>query len=232
MKAILISGSYKGLSIPKEAIKFIEKNIKDNKVISFIASDFEDNEGTKKFVDKLVNLFKEHSVNFEKVHVIDSSKTQYEMHLNLEESNLVFLLGGDTLKQIKYIEKYSLKELIKKEDKIILGISAGAINLSSKVVLAKDELDNIPELSIYEGIGISNINIEPHCDFKNKKHFLELEEASMYSPILLMNDDCFIIIEDDKYKYYGSYIILDKKMLFYKNKKFSLDKFLKQINYK
>lgn len=232
MKTILISGSYKGLNLPKEIIEFIKKNIKDQKIISFIASDFEDNEGTKKFVDELVNLFEEHSVNFEKVHVIDSSKTQYEMHLNLEESNLIFLLGGDTLKQIKYIEKYSLKGLIKQENKIILGISAGAINLSSKVVLAKDELDNIPELSIYEGIGISNINIEPHCDFKNKKHFLELEEASMYSPILLMNDDCFIIIEDDKYKYYGSYIILDKKMLFYKNKKFSLDKFLKQINYK
>ena len=27
MKAILISGSYKGLSIPKEAIEFIEKNL-------------------------------------------------------------------------------------------------------------------------------------------------------------------------------------------------------------
>ena len=81
MKAILISGSYKGLSIPKEAIKFIEKNIKDNKVISFIASDFEDNEGTKKFVNKLVNLFKEQSIIFEKIHIIDSLKTKEEMHL-------------------------------------------------------------------------------------------------------------------------------------------------------
>ena len=132
MKTILISGSYKGLNLPKEIIEFIKKNIKDQKIISFIASDFEDNEGTKKFVDELVNLFEEHSVNFEKVHVIDSSKTQYEMHLNLEESNLIFLLGGDTLKQIKYIEKYSLKGLIKQENKIILGISAGAINLFSQ----------------------------------------------------------------------------------------------------
>lgn len=231
MKAILISGSYKGISIPKEAIEFIEKNLDNNKVISFIASDFEDNEGTKKFVDKLIKLFKEYSMIFDEIHIIDSLKTKTEMHSNLEDSNLIFLLGGDTLKQIKYIEKYSLKELIKKEDKIILGISAGAINLSSKVILAKDESDNIPALSIYEGIGISNINIEPHCDFKNKKHFLELEEASLYSPILLMNDDCFIIIEDENYNYYGSYIILDKKELFFKNKKYTLDKFLMEINY-
>lgn len=231
MRAVLISGSYKGLSIPKEIIQFINKYIKSNKVISFIASDFEDYEGNKKFVNKLVDLFKEQSITFKKVYIIDSLKTKPETHSNLKESNLVFLLGGDTLKQIEYINKFSLKELIKKEDKIVLGISAGAINLGTKVVLAKDESDNIPELSMYEGIGVTNINVEPHCEFRNQKHFKELEEASLYSPILLMNDDCFIIVENDKYSYYGSYIILDKKNTYFNNKECTLEDFLSEIKY-
>ncbi|MBQ3021054.1 MAG: Type 1 glutamine amidotransferase-like domain-containing protein [Bacilli bacterium] len=231
MKAVLISGSFKGLSIPKEVVEFINKHVKFKKCITFIASDFEDYEGNKKFTNKLVNLFEEQSIIFEKVNIIDCLKTKEEMHSNLIESNLVFLLGGDTLKQIEFINKFSLKELLKKEDKIILGISAGAINLAKNVVLAKDESDNIPELSMYEGIGITDINIEPHCDFRNQKHFKELEEASLYSSILLMNDDCFIIIEDDKYNYYGSYIILNKKNIYFNNKKCTLEDFLVEINY-
>lgn len=231
MKAVLISGSYKGLSIPKEVVKFINKHIKQKKCISFIASDFKDYEGNKKFANKLVNLFEDQSIIFEKVNIIDCLKTKEEMHSNLIESNIVFLLGGDTLKQIDFINKFYLKELIKKEDKMVLGISAGAINLAKNVVLAKDESDNIPELSIYEGIGITEINIEPHCEFRNKKHFEELEEASLYSKILLMNDDCFIIIEDNKYNYYGSYIILDKKNIYFNNKKTTIEEFLSEINY-
>lgn len=231
MKAVLISGSYKGISISNDIINFINKHIKNKKIISFIASDFEDHEGNKKFTNKLLNSFEEQFVTFEHTHIIDCLKTKEEMYSNLKESNIIFLLGGDTLKQIEYINKFSLKEQIKKENKIILGISAGAINLGTNIVLAKDESDNINELSMYEGIGISNINVEPHCDFKNEKHIEELEEASLYSPILLMNDDCFITIEDDKYNYYGSYIILDKKKMYFKNKECLLEDFLSEINY-
>lgn len=231
MKAVLISGSYKEIKIEKEIIEFIKINIKNEKIISFIASDFEDYEFNKKFVNKLINLFEQQSLFFEKVHIIDSIKSKSEMIMNLKESNTIFLLGGDTLKQIDSINDFSLKKYIKKNDKIILGISAGAINLAKRVVLAKDEEDNIPQLSIYEGLGITDINIEPHCDFRNKKHFSELEEASLYSPIIVMNDDCFIIYNNGQYRYFGSYIILDKKNIFYNNKKCSLDYFLEEINY-
>lgn len=231
MKAVLISGSYKEIRIEQEIVNFIKKYSTKEKNISFIASDFEDYEFNKKFVDKLVNAFKQKSLLFDKINIIDLQKNQTDMISSLKESNLIFLLGGDTLKQIDYINKFSLTKIINDDKKIILGISAGAINLSNEVVLAKDEDDNIPELSIYRGIGISNINIEPHCDFNNKKHIIEIEEASLYSPIILMNEDCFIIIDDDKYQYFGSYIIMDKKELFYKNQKCTLEFFLKEINY-
>lgn len=231
MKAVLIGGSYKEIEIAKEIVEFIKINQTTEKIISFIAADFEDFDANKNFSNKLINLFEQQSLFFEKIHIIDSLKSKSEMISNLKESNIIFLLGGDTLKQIDYINKFSLKKYIKMNDKIIIGISAGAINLSDRVVLAKDEDDNIPKLSIYDGLGITNINIEPHCDFKNAKHFVELEEASLYSPIILMNEDCFIIVNDDEYKYFGSYVILDKKNLFYNNKKCTLSFFLKEIDY-
>ena len=173
----------------------------------------------------------EFNKKLKKIYIIDSRKTKEEMVCDLKKSNIIFLLGGDTLKQINFINKYDLKDHINRDDAIIMGISAGAINLAKKVILAKDEQDNIPELSIYDGIGVTDINIEPHCDFNNKKHWKELKEASLYSKIVVMHDDCFIIIEDDKCNYYGSYLILNKKEITYKNNKTTLQEFIKDINY-
>lgn len=231
MKAVLISGSFKEMKIERKIAEFISSNIKKNKIISFVSSDFEDYEFNDKFSKKLVDSFENNNLNLKKIYIIDSRKTKEEMVCDLKKSNIIFLLGGDTLKQINFINRYDLKDRINRDDAIIMGISAGAINLAKKVVLAKDEDDNIPELSIYSGIGVTDINIEPHCDFNNKKHWKELEEASLYSKIVVMHDDCFIIIEDNKCNYYGSYLILNKKEITYKNNKTTLQEFIKDINY-
>ena len=148
---------------------------------------------------------------------------------NIKDSNIIFLLGGDTLKQIKSIKYYSLIKYIKNETKIIVGISSGAINMAERVVLAKDIEDNIPNLSIYKGIGITNINIEPHCDFNNKIHWKDLEEASLYTNLIIMHDDSYIIIDGNIIKYYGHYIEMKNKNISYNNQVIQLEEFLKNI---
>ena len=84
---------------------------------------------------------------------------------------------------------------------------------------------------LYKGIGITDINIEPHCDFRNKEHWKDLEEASKYSNIIVMHDDCYIIVENDTPSYYGSYIKMINSSIYYKNNKCTLEEFLRGINY-
>ena len=149
------------------------------------------------------------------------------MKENINESSIIFMLGGDTLEQIKNINSYELKENII-NNKIVIGISAGSINMAKKVVLAADPDDNIEKLSIYEGLGITNINIEPHCDFFNKIHWKDLEIASSINEIVVMNDDAYIIA-DEKITYYGKYIILKDKKIYYNNELITLKYFVENI---
>ena len=121
-----------------------------------------------------------------------------------------------------------IKPLSSLNNKIVIGMSAGAINMAKKVVLAKDPDDNILELSIYEGLGLTDINIEPHCDFSNKEHWKELEKASEINEIVVMNDDAYIICDDD-ISYYGTYLILKNKEIFVDNKKVSLEYFIEDV---
>ena len=231
MKAILMSGSYRKIEIPQNIIYFINDNLLGKKNISFIAANFDEREINDKFVNKLINAFEGRNLKFENYYVIDSRYSKEEMINNIKKSNIIFLLGGDTLKQIKAINDYDLKNVIYDNSKVIIGISAGAINMAKKVVLAKDIEDNIPNLSIYEGLGLTNINIEPHCDFRNKRHWEDLEEASIHTDLVVMNEDAYIIINDENIKYYGNFLILKNGKIFYKDKECMLEEFLKAINY-
>lgn len=231
MKAILISGSFKKLEIPQEVIKFIKKNTKENNNITYIADNFDKYENNDKFVLKLNKAFEEKEYKFNNINIIDSRKTKEEMIKNIKLSNIIFILGGNTLKQIKNINDYNLKEYICNDNKIVIGISAGAINMAKKVVLAKDINDDIPELSLYDGVGLVDINIEPHCDFEDEEHWENLKEASFINEILIMHDDAYIIIDNDKEEYYGTYCKLNKGIVYYKDKKTTKEQFLKEINY-
>lgn len=231
MKAVLISGSFRKNEIPQDVINFINNNLLKEKNIAFIASTFKEYDRNDSFVDKLLSAFEEKQLLFKNSYIIDSRCSKEEMINNIKKSNIIFLLGGDTLKQIKSIKHYGLKKYINDYNKIVIGISAGAINMAKKVVLARDLEDNIPELSIYKGLGITNINIEPHCEFNNKTHWKDLIETSMYTDLVVMHDDSYIILDEDNITYYGHYIVLKKGKIYYNEDECILDEFLKVIEY-
>lgn len=64
--------------------------------------------------------------------------------------------------------KNDLKPIIKTFKKVVIGISAGAINLSNISLCSKDEEDGVEKTITYEGIGRINYTIEPHFDIDNK----------------------------------------------------------------
>lgn len=55
--------------------------------------------------------------------------------------------------------------------------------MAKKVVLAKDVDDNIPEISIYNGIGLVGINVEPHLDSASEEYMNQIYEASQHTAI-------------------------------------------------
>lgn len=135
-------------------------------------------------------MFNEHGIDFNEVKVIDSRITEYEAAL-INDAAIVFISGGDTLKLIRYLKDYNLVALLRVRDGITIGMSAGVINMAERVVLPQDLNDNIPELSIYEGIGLVQINIEPHINYMTDEHMVDIQEAREVAPIIGLSDDSF-----------------------------------------
>ncbi len=76
------------------------------------------------------------------------------------EADVIWLSGGDTPTQFCYLKKYGLDAVIKKHDGVIIGMSAGSINL------AKTSICTLPcehsRQEIYNGLGCVDISVEPH----------------------------------------------------------------------
>lgn len=200
--SFLTSGFPNGFT--EDFIKCIKDYYYNKGVIIFIASDFGQHSKTDKYIDIFLNMFESKGILFRESYVIDDRVTSKEAIHYIEKSDIVWILGGDTLKQIRNIKEYNLIPVLQNRKGITIGMSAGSINMAKKVVISKDVNDNIPELSIYSGIGLVDINVEPHLDSASEDHMKEIYEASHHSIIYGIYDNSFIKIVDECIEVYGT----------------------------
>lgn len=186
-------------------IQCIKEYYNKNGSFVFIASDFEKHSKTDKYVNVFLNMFGNSGIAFNEVHIIDDRTSKEKALHYIESAGIIWISGGDTLKQIAYLREYNLIPALQSRDGITIGMSAGSINMAKRVVLAKDVNDNIPELSIYDGIGLVDINIEPHLDSASEDHIRDIYEVSQHTAIYGIYDNTFIKIVNGTMDIYGTY---------------------------
>lgn len=200
MTNILFSGLDKENGFNDMQSECLIKNIKDNSVITYIASNFDDIVKSKKYSSAMMRLFEAIGIKFKKVNLVDSSVSINDAKEMLNSSNIVFLMGGSPYLQMKGINKYGLKDKIKTID-LVIGVSAGSMNQSKRVVYEDEDFDM--KLYDYEGLGLVDFNIYPHLDFNNIELLKESFRISEIIPIICLPDDSFIRVIDSKIEYYG-----------------------------
>lgn len=199
--SILTSGFPNGFT--DDFVKCVKEHYFNNGSFLFIASDFLSHSKTDRYSDVILNMFRDKGIVFTESQVIDYRITNEKAVRCIEETDVIWLSGGDTLKQIAYLKEYNLIPFLQRREGLTIGMSAGSINMAKRVVLAKDINDNIPELAIYDGIGLVDINIEPHLNSANEEHIEEIHEASQIAVIYGIYDNSFIKIVNDKMEIFG-----------------------------
>lgn len=201
--SILTSGFPNGFT--NDFIQCVKEYYDYNGSLVLIASDFTGHSKTDRHLDTFLSMFSNNSILFNEVHVIDDRVTKEKAVEYIETADVVWIAGGDTLKQIAYLKRYNLIPVLQRREGITIGMSAGSINMAKRVVLAKDIEDNIPELVIYDGVGLVDINVEPHLDSASEEHMKDVYEASQYTTIYGIYDNTFIKIVNDTMEIYGEY---------------------------
>lgn len=206
----LFSGIDKEKGFNSEQKKYLKKDIKNNSNITFIASAFDEYDKNKLFKEKIISFFSDIEIKFNNSNLIDNSISKETAKKILIDSDIVFLMGGDTKKQMESINEYNLINYIKSVP-MIIGVSAGSINQTKNVVFL-DEYEN-NKIVKYSGLGLIDINMYPHLDFTNVSYLKEIFLVSNYVPLIALPNESFIRIENSKIEYVGEhYFIKDNNI--------------------
>ena len=181
--------------------KYLSKDLKKCKNILFVPGDY-DKEKYTIYKEKMISWFENIDILFEENHLasLDDKLKCYDV---------IFLMGGNPINQIEIINKIKLKNIINKA-KVVIGVSAGAINLSKEAIYYNDYSEKI---EMYDGIGLTNINVYPHFDISNKDFVEEVKMVSRLKSLIALPNNSFIKIDDKQIEFVGESFKVDKESI-------------------
>lgn len=191
--------------------KYIKEDIKNNMSITFIASLFDEYERNTTQVKEIVNVFKNIDINFKEVHLIDNRVSKEDAYKYIEKTDIVYLMGGSPELEMKSIIEYNLFNILRNRNGITIGISAGAMNQTDRVIY-KDDFKNY-ELVDYQGLGFIDLNIYSHFDIDNKEYMDEVFEVSKYARIVGLPNESFIRIKDNDIDFVGKHYFIENGVM-------------------
>lgn len=205
----LFSGIDKEKGFNKEQSIYLKEDIKSNKNIVFISSNFTNYEKNYIYYQKLIEHFNNIDITFNNTYLIDNRIDKKLAKEYINNSDIIFLMGGDTKLQMNSLIEYELLDTLKQYNNIIIGVSAGAMNQVKRVVYKNDYNNCLIE--DYQGLGYFDINIYPHLDMNDLDYLKEILEVSTYTKTIALPNNSFVRIKDNIPTTIGEYYIIEGK---------------------
>jgi len=195
----------------------IKKHILKSESIVIISNDPNDYERNDEVSSVLLDSFKLSGMQFKTVTVLDNRTKKHAKEI-VKNADLIILLGGEIISQIKFFNKIKLGKLFKKHSGLVIGISAGAMNLCKDVYNFPEEESEFDQPRWVKGIGVFDSPYIPHFDGRRKKYQNSDDEFDVVKDYILpassgkefigQPNDSYILINDGKAQYYGTHYLI------------------------
>lgn len=152
----------------------------------------------------MYGMFLEYGMDFGERHVIDSRTEADQAAKWTREASCVFLMGGHPGQQRGLLREKGLEQAVRGCAGMVLGVSAGAINMAARSLDTKES--PVP----YEGLGLAGITVKPHFSPEDRQVLSSLLEISAELPICAMEDESAIFVSGDRASHVGRIHWVDK----------------------
>lgn len=148
----------KGFS--EKLVNVLQEDITDRKSLVMISAESSDYKDEQVNIDDVFERtwFNQANIFFDEYHLIDHRTKKEDAQRLIQNASVVFLCGGYPQYQKRLLTEYELSDLIKKSNAVVMGTSAGGMNMSDEYV---------DECTIYEGMALNNFSFEAHFDHDN-----------------------------------------------------------------
>lgn len=137
----------------------------------------------------MVDYFKE--LGAKGVRFVEPTLPYTEMVKLVEESDLIYLPGGDPKLLIELMRNTGAAHLLRTYDKVIVGNSAGAVALAQEYVLLAEEGYNT--FIISSGLGLMDFGVAVHYE---PSMDAQLENLSTSRNIIAIPEGCALLYSD------------------------------------
>lgn len=199
----------------------LKSMLDDTRGILYVPSDATNKDKIEEYSKILFDALRLSGIVFDNYYVVDDNSSVEEVRDKVLESDLVFLSGGDTLMQMQYFEEIKLRDILSNYEGVIVGQSAGAINLAEDVYNSPESEEDLKRSSYFKGLGKTNINIEPHFvldtsnfDSDEMLHRNAMLEESKNRDLYAIPDVSHIFDNGVEQKVYGEcYLLRDGEIM-------------------
>ena len=186
IKYIQISGFIENEGFYSTAGKVLQKAIVNQEKCVFIASKTEEFRANDERMQCISGWFRALNIEFKQIAVMDERLTKQEVMNEIVSASCIYLMGGNTKRQFEFIHQYELAEALKNFEGVVVGLSAGAINMAK--------------------LGLVDSYVIPHFGNYNKE-YLEAEiMPRTYERIIYGLHDDGVIAHSDNNTFYAGEI--------------------------
>lgn len=172
-----------------------------NPRVLFVASNPEDHAGTCRFGADVFCAFAEADITFSKYTVLDGTNAVSAKKL-VHSSDFIIFAGGHVPTQNAFLNGIRMRQLLQDFDGVVMGISAGSMNLADTVYVQPEEPgESSPDFRRFApGLGLTRFQILPHYQ-KVKDNILD--GLRLYEDITFADSmgNSFIVLPDGSYIY-------------------------------
>ena len=172
-----------------------------NPRVLFVASNPEDHAGTCQFGADVFCAFAEAGITFSKYTVLDGTNAVSAKKL-VHSSDFIIFAGGHVPTQNAFLNAIRMRQLLRDFDGVVMGISAGSMNLADTVYVQPEEPgESSPDFRRFApGLGLTRFQILPHYQ-KVKDNILD--GLRLYEDITFADSmgHSFIVLPDGSYIY-------------------------------
>lgn len=195
----------------------IKRYLANNNSILFIAANYQDAKKVDDYSKLLFDALNLSGITFLNYQTLDE-RNKFEAQKLVKNADFIFLSGGDTFFQHQFFEEIGLKDLLKDYDGILMGQSAGALNMATSVFNSPEDMED-SEPIYFDGLGVTDVNIEPHFILSEEGLTEEeiyqrkfIEKESNERDIYAITDGSHILIDDNNniVVYGETYLIKDE----------------------
>ncbi len=186
-----------------EVAQSLKKNIVTRNRIVFVPGLYEDSQLSLNQMDEILMAFAAIDIVFQQSMLLNENSEIEWTATVIEEADVVYLMDGNPVKQMSFVKAKAIDLALEKYDNVLIGNSAGALNLSRYSILTREV--STKDGTVYDGLNLAEgISVDTNYQDEISERIASVQRNYDLGKIYGIPEESAIFIDEGVLDFLGS----------------------------